>query len=163
MNIYRIIWLTGKVLYELLLGIKDWKSWLLFKQTDRYKLLKNYFKISRRRISERVIFFPLNLYTSEIFLAIWGLFLIGFCVFSVLIFIADFGFSHLGTFRLFYLTEKHVFFGQLLVFLRLPRRRPSVPSQVRGRLLRELGTVEPRLSGLVGTWIKCPDNRKYEY
>ena len=47
MNIYRIIWLTGKVLYELLLGIIDWKSWLLFEQTDRYKLLKNSFKISK--------------------------------------------------------------------------------------------------------------------
>ena len=40
-------WLTGKVLYELLLGIIDWKSWLLFEQTDRYKLLKNYFKMSK--------------------------------------------------------------------------------------------------------------------
>ena len=39
--------LTGKVLYELLLGIIDWKSWLLFEQTDRYKLLKDYFKMSK--------------------------------------------------------------------------------------------------------------------
>ena len=36
MNSYGIIWLTGKVLYELLLGIIDWKSWLLFEhRTDR--------------------------------------------------------------------------------------------------------------------------------
>ena len=119
-NIYRIIWLTGKVLYELLLGIKDWKSWLLFEQTDRYKLLKIILrcpKISRRRPDFWTChFLPFKFVHKRNFPCNMGAFLIGFCVFSVLIFIADFGFSHLGTFRLFYLTEKHVFFGQFLVF-----------------------------------------------
>ena len=54
-------------------------------------------KISLCRICERVFFFPLNLHTSEVSLALGELFLIGFCVFSVLIkgfdTLADFGFS----------------------------------------------------------------------
>ena len=83
-------------------------------------------KIFLCRICERVFFFPLNLHTSEVSLALGELFLIGFCVFSVLIFLRIWFFSFFNI-RFFYLTEK-VFFGQFLVFLQLSRRRPSVPS-----------------------------------
>ena len=56
-------------MYESLLGIMDWKSWLLFEQTDRYKLLKIILrcpKIYLRRICERVIFLPGNLHISDV-------------------------------------------------------------------------------------------------
>ena len=111
-------------------------------------------KISLCRICERVFFFPLNLHTSEVFLALGELFLIEFCVFSVLIkgfyTLADFGFSLFETFRFFYLTEKS-FFSVSFWFSSSCLGGGLQSLVVRGRLLRELGTVEPRLSRLVGT------------
>ena len=35
--------------------------------------------------------------------------------------------------------------------------------EVKSETERFTSTVEPRLSGLVGTSVKSPDNRKYEY
>ena len=74
-------------------------------------------KISLCRIFECVIFFSLNLHTSEVFLAIWGVCLIGFCVFSVLIFIADFdGFFSFMNIQIFLPDRKTCFFRSVSGF-----------------------------------------------
>ena len=72
-------------------------------------------------------FFPLNLNTSEVFLAIGGLLydrdlrLFGFDIHC------GFWFFSFLNIQIFLPDRKTGFFGQFMVFPQLPRRQPSVP------------------------------------